>query len=74
MSVVLVVVGVIAVWLLWYDITLFLGGNLALFDETLSSEATAVLAIMAVLGGLYAAYREFIVRKREPPNPSLTMP
>jgi hypothetical protein len=63
------VVAVVALWLLLFDVSLFLRGNLALFDETLNAEATAVLAIVAVLGGLYAAYREFVVRKREPLTP-----
>lgn len=58
----------IAAWLTWFDVTLFLRGNLGLFDSTLNAEGSAVFAIVAVVSGLYAAYRELIVKPAEPPK------
>jgi len=55
-------IAIIAVWITWFDAVIFLGGNFTLFDATLDAEATAVLAILAVLGGLFALWRELFVK------------
>ncbi len=55
---ILTAVVAIGVWLLWYDFSVIGPSNRTDFFNALSAEATAVLAIGVVLGGLYAMWRE----------------
>ncbi len=62
------IVLIIAIWLTWYNIVLFETGNLNLFDNTLNAEATAVIAIVAVIGGLFAVWRELVIKGLNRPS------
>lgn len=59
------VVGAVGVWLLWYDFAVVGLTNRSLFFAALSSEAEAVLAVAAVIAGMYALWRELVFPRRK---------
>lgn len=58
------VVIVIALWLLTYDFYVIGLANRTAFFNALSAEGNAVLAVSIVLGGLFAAWREWVFPRR----------
>jgi hypothetical protein len=55
-------------WLVVYDAVLFHSGNFDLFESMLSAESEAVLAVVATVGGLAAAWKFLQVTPVEPPH------
>jgi hypothetical protein len=55
----------VAVWLLGYDFCVIGFSNRGEFFSALNAEASAVFSVSVVLGGLYAAWREWVAPHRK---------
>ena len=62
----LAVILIIAVALTFFDVRVYSDSGLALLDVTLQAQAEAVIAIVAVIGGSYAALRFLTPGAKEP--------